>query len=285
MVKKGEVHFNWIFVLVAGTLFLFFFIGFGLKYKSFSEDKTNIEVLINFDNTLTALQSSSFKTFDSLALPVKINNRCGKLNIGKREITSNNIISSPKELSNKILIWYQPYKMPFKITNFYYVIPENSKYYLVEDSGDFSGSILDGLPNDVKKKFSVARSGNLKRDGKLIFLTSNNYDNTGILVKGNIDEGKIVINGKEYNYVGREMLYGAIFSDDYSCLLNKIQAETSIIGGVYKEKINVVRNNNCDYNIIVNEISKLQSKLEFNTVKNIDQENSRLIGDGCAGVF
>ena len=286
MQKKGEFQFNWIFVMIAGALFLLFFISFGVKYKNFQEDKSRIEVLNNFDNTLTALQSSCFNTFDSLTLPLIVENKCGKLSSGGKEINTDNIIFSPRMLNGKVLIWYQSYKMPFKITSFYYIIPEKSKYYLVEDSGNLSVSIINGLPEDVKKRVFVIKSSNLKKDGRLIFLNiNNNPGNNGISVIGNADEGKVIINEREYSYTGQELLYGIIFSDDYGCLLNKVQSKTSSIGQIYKDKINIIRNPGCDYSIIINGISKLQNKLDLDTAKLIDEENSKLIGNGCFGVF
>lgn len=284
MHKKGDFQFNWIFVLVAGSLFLFFFISFGVKYKDFQEKKISIEVIKNFDNTLTALQSSSFKTFDTLNLPVTVSSRCGKLNIGEKEIETNNIIFSDKKLQNKILIWYEPYKMPFKITSFYYLVPDASKYYLVDNSGDFSSEILDGMPEDIRKKFKVIRSDEIKNNDKLIILNGNKIGNS-VLINGNIDEGFVNINNSIYPYVGKELLYGAIFSEDYACLLNKIQTETGNIGIIYKEKISVIRTVNCDYTALTNKISSLQSKLDFKTANDADRENSRLIGEGCVGVF
>lgn len=285
MREKGEFQFNWIFVMIAGALFLLFFISFGVKYKNFQEDKTSIEVLKNFDNTLTALQSSSFKTFDSLTLPLIVENKCGRLSSGKKEINTDNIIFSPKMLNSKVLIWYQPYKMPFKITSFYYIIPVNAKYYFVEDSGNLSVSIINGLPEDIKKKVFAIKSSSLKKDGRLISLNINNPRDNGISVIGDANEGKVIINGKEYSYTGQELLYGIIFSDDYGCLLNQVQSKTSSIGQVYKDKINIIRNPGCDYSIITNGISKLQNKLDLGAAKLIDEENSKLIGNGCVGVF
>ena len=60
--KKGEVYFNWIFILVVGAVFLAFFTGFAIKYKDLQEKKTEIIFLNNLDVALTNLQSSSFTT-------------------------------------------------------------------------------------------------------------------------------------------------------------------------------------------------------------------------------
>ncbi len=283
--KKGQFQFNWIFIVVVGALFLFFFVSFAIKYKDFQESKTNTEIINNLDNTLTALQASSFKTFDTLNLPVKITSRCGKLNAEEREVKTKNIIFSPRQLDKKILIWYEPYKLPFKISSFYYIIPDDAKYYFVEDFGTLSSELLENMPEDIRKKFSVIRSSNLKNDGKLIFLDASGFDNKGVKVNGDINQGTVIVNGEEKIYVGRELLYGAIFGDDYSCLLDKIKEETNNVGNVYKSKINVINRVSCNYNLVIDYINNLQSNLDYEIAKDLDEENTRLIGQGCVGVF
>ena len=126
---KGQIYFNWIFVVVIGAVMLTFFVGFAVKYKDLQEKKTEVVFLNNLDNALTNLQSSSFTTSTNIDLPLDININCSSAGYSLFIHQKNDVsylLASKNKLRNKLYIWYEPYEMPFFVTNFYYLIDDRT---------------------------------------------------------------------------------------------------------------------------------------------------------------
>lgn len=136
MHKKGEIQFYWIFVAVAGIAILIFLVNFGLKFKELQEEKTAVKVLNQLDETFSSLQGSQFKTSSSLNIPVQLNVQCDTLSVNGKSKKTDNLIFSPKVLRGNVLIGFNPYKMPFKVANFFYIIKKEDTYSFVYDRGN-----------------------------------------------------------------------------------------------------------------------------------------------------
>ena len=257
---KGQIYFNWIFVIVIGAVMLTFFVGFAIKYKDMQEKKTEVIMLNNLDTALTNLKSSSFTTSTSINLPLDLSVNCDtnkgyNIFINERNWISH-LLASKTKLKDKMYIWYQPYEIPFKVTNFYYLI-DNS---IVKINSNLYDDIVEDMPDLFKQRVIS--------------------DFTGISIVGNLNEG--TINGKPY--LGKEMLYAGIFSDDYDCFYENVKKriETSVL--IYQNKAQILSRSRCNYGLILAQLNSLQSS-NYQTVKRIEQLNEDLVSMNCPALF
>ena len=269
--NKAQIQFNWIFITIAGALILAFFFGFALKYQGLQEEKLAIELLTTLDSSLTGFQASSYKTIDTISTPKNIEINCSNIIIDEKKYETNNLIFSPNKLKNKIYVWYQPYDLPFKITNFYYIIDENQKFNLVSSS-QFINEVKEQMPEQFKDKVEI----NSQEPNRIVFSQNSN-----------INEGIITIRGDSYSYVGLPQLYAIIFSEDYGCLEDKIDLEIKDVIEVYERKALLLtgRAGNCNYNGISQKLSELKQNPSYSTSQLIEDLNQDLAERNCPTLF
>ena len=164
--KKGEMYFNWVFIVIVGAVFLLFFFGFAVKYKDLQEKKSEIIFLNNFDSALTNLQSSTFTTSTSIEIPIDVSVNCDNrgYNIFINEKNDvDYIIASEEKLNDKIHIWYKPYKIPFQATNFYYIIDDSLN--VLTNNVDLVNSLKGEMPENFKSRINVYQGNKLVING------------------------------------------------------------------------------------------------------------------------
>jgi hypothetical protein len=250
--------------MVIGAVFLTFFVGFAIKYKDLQERKTEIIMLDNLDTALTNLQSSSFTTATNIELPLDIGVNCdvNGFNIFINEKNNvNYLLASRNKLKNKMYIWYQPYKIPFKVTNFYYL------------TDDFNVRI------NVNQNFFEE----IKKDMPDIFKNKIINDPTGINIHGDINEGTV----NNIKYLGREMLYAGIFSDNYECFYKNFKKELDKTILIYQNKAVVLSRSGCNYNLILSKLNMLKDfdNVNYDIIDDIDRLNRNLISNNCPSLF
>ncbi|MBI2151481.1 hypothetical protein HYU21_02010 [Candidatus Woesearchaeota archaeon] len=143
MSNKGqvEVSFNWIYVMLAGTLILLFFVGLAVKQKTVSEENLGVEVVRVLGNILSgasaAEKTKNFIDISGLAeftLYFTCLDEVGEYGIEGRSAKTEELITpifSPGRIqSMKLITWSLPYNLPFKITDMLYVTAPNIKYYV-----------------------------------------------------------------------------------------------------------------------------------------------------------
>lgn len=253
------MYFNWIFIIVIGAVFLTFFVGFAVKYKDLQEKKTEIIMLNNLDMALTNLQSSSFTTSTNIDLPLDINVKCDNgfsIFINEKNSVSH-LLASRSNLKDKMYIWYQPYEIPFKVTNFYYLI-DNSQ---IKVNSNFD--VTEGIPDSFKSKIV--------------------NDLMGIEVLGNINEG--TVNGVKY--LGKEMLHAGIFSEHYQCFYDNFKKELDKAILIYQSKASVLSRSGCNYNPILSKVNMLREfdTVHYDIVEDIDRLNRNLVSNDCPSLF
>src|SRR3989344_1014172 len=260
--NKGQAYFNWVFIIIIGAVFLAFFTGFAFKYKDMQEKKTEIIILNNLDTALTNLQGSSFTTSTSIELPLDINVNCDDNGFDifineKNDI--NHILASRSKLKNRMHIWYQPYEIPFKVTNFYY-LTDDSK---IRINSDFYDEIVREAPESFRNKIV--------------------YDANGINIEGNINEGSI--NGVKY--LGKEMLFAGIFSDNYQCFYNNFKKKLDETILIYQSKASVLSRSGCSYNLILSKLNMLKNfdDVNYNIADDIGRLNKDLVSSNCPSLF
>jgi len=275
MKKRGliELHFNWIFILIAGAIIFVFFINIVNKQKDLSEIKTSVTIVTSLESILTGAQVST-DTINIVDLPkVDIGFECNRYFIGAvpKQIKGN-VIFAPSLLKGKKLItWALDWNMPYRVTNFLYLTDPQLRYVIVHDSATqpIAAKIYEELPQEMNKELiENLNDFNNKNNYKVKFIflttpgntvltklsnmanedvtainltdigTSNIIPNTGTVgffqKKENIWESK----GTTY-YLKKESLFGAIFADDidvYNCVMKKAFKKLNLVSKIYSER-------------------------------------------------
>ena len=278
-----KAQFNWIFILVAGAILLIFFVSFAFKYKALQEEKLNIEILVNLDRSLTNLQSSPFTTIDEIKLPVELEVSCNNLIVNDKKYVNNNFLFSPNKLKNKMLILYKQFSMPFKITEFYYLISPDKKFFLVYNPGNsLAEQYIDNLIKDLPEKFkaNVVKATNAG-NGKNIYFYNANVNATKIIVMQN--KVNIITSLNTYEDVNEELIYAAVFSDNFDCNYNKLNKKANNIAKLYYEKAVLLQNSRCSYVAMANELNNF--KLTQTKSTSIETINEGLSFQDCPTLY
>ncbi len=189
MEKRGiiELHFNWIFVLIAGAIIFAFFISIVNKQRELSEIKTSGSIVTNLDSILTGAQIST-NTINIIDMPkVDIGFECDRYFIGPApRQTKGNVIFSPSLLKGKqIVTWALDWNMPYRITNFLYLTDPQLRYIIVNNSKNLGKKLYDELPDEMNKELvDINQLANLNDKNnykvRFIFLGNVNLNNSFI---------------------------------------------------------------------------------------------------------
>ncbi len=165
--KRGqiEITFNWIYIVIAGAVILLFFFSLVVKQKQISEERLSNEVVQIMSSILTgAGVSEKTKNFiDASGLADYIlyfSCDAGISEFGikdKPARTQNNVdpLFAPKEIhSSRIVTWSLPYNLPFKVIDFLFVIPLNTKYYLIGNDAKFINEFLNSTEG-IEREFLI----------------------------------------------------------------------------------------------------------------------------------
>jgi len=270
--KKAQIsiQFNWIFVIIAGSIILLFFGGLVIKQKSASENKFCGTVLNSLEVTLSSVAESSGTEKVSDMPSQEIFVTCeeygcfGSTNIPAKSF--GNIPSfSPGALKGLDLISYSlEWGVPFRVINFLFITNPENRYYLI-----YSGSsakaleISDKLPlNMTYELISYNSVSNVldKNDNKvrLIFFDSNplnvplnliEYPDTDVTALKVSEDGTLnfyekkdlnfVLTGTSY-YVNDVDIVAAVFSeryDNFICAMKKAYKRLNYVSIVNKYRV------------------------------------------------
>ncbi len=147
MNSKGqvEVTFNWIYILVAGTVILLFFAGIIIKQKVSSEEKLASNVIRTLESIYTGA-SVSEKTKNvvptSGLIDYTFDYSCtdGTSFIGiqgqsaRYEESVQPIFSPTTIRTARLILWSLPYNYPFKTSDLLFVTSDNTLYLIVGES-------------------------------------------------------------------------------------------------------------------------------------------------------
>ncbi|MEK6932349.1 MAG: hypothetical protein AABW56_00980 [Nanoarchaeota archaeon] len=266
---KSQAEFNWIFIIIAGAIILAFFTGFAFKYKALQEEKISIQLLTSLDNTLTSLKSSPFKTLDKINLPNEISITCNDIIVNEKKFKTNNLLFSQGKLSKEMLVYYRPFKLPFKIADFYLITDSNKRYNLIYDSStqNYVVSLINDLPDDLQAKFSYSTT------------EKTNMINIRIT---NLNDDKLRVNNQEL-YKNDDLVLAAIFSDEFSCMNEKIKLELNNVIQVYKDKSLTVNKDTCNYVPFLTYLDKLKNDYSYSS--SIEGINDNLAAINCPVLY
>ena len=161
--KKGvvEIQFNWVFILIAGSVILLFFVNLAMNYRSGAETQLASNILLE----LGSLASSSLQSgntaqeieFGGLELSVRCNSdNCGELGCDQEFDFAGRGLASPAWMDlepifssrylegDHIITWSLPWQAPYKVTNFLYLTNPDHKFYFVYEEEDDDSFRLAG---------------------------------------------------------------------------------------------------------------------------------------------
>lgn len=162
MQKRGaiEVQFNWIFIIIAGAIFLVFFFAVVKSMQGSSDTKLNTEIAAHLDTVLkNAAQASSTgsEAFRMIAFPaVTLQFTCeedfSSMRIGGQGIEmplDTQIIFSEQQLQGDTLYaWTQNFEIPYRIQSFLYLTSSDALYVFIEDDGLIE-EMYRGMPANI----------------------------------------------------------------------------------------------------------------------------------------
>ena len=167
--KKGQIEltFNWVYILIAGTLILLFFVGLVFKQKASSEEKLTADVVEVLDSIFTgASVSEKTKHFidTSSIADYTLSFTCeeGITDFGIKDSPTRKqnavtpIFSLREMISPQMILWSLPYKLPFKVIDFLFVTSADTKYFLVGNDIQFGQEFLDAT-EDPSPKLKIKR--------------------------------------------------------------------------------------------------------------------------------
>lgn len=186
--RKGlaEQQFHWIFVMIAGTVILIFFISVVMKQKDISESKVALSVMQDLE-TVTTGAGVSKGTAQSLNKPdFDLDFDCSgclcKYSMQENDkLMQDKIIFAPRRITGRrIIAWTKDWNAPFRIVNFLFLTSPLTKYYLIYNDGpteQMAKEINSSLPTDLNKELvDVSDLGSLEDQNypvvKLVYLNT-----------------------------------------------------------------------------------------------------------------
>ena len=293
--RKGQMEFNWMFVIIAGAVILAFFVTFTMRYIDIQNKKDNAIVASDIYNALYGLQKSAYQTETPIDLYLKTDLKfsCKQVEVGNffSQSLEKVFVFAPKEITtDKINVFLKPWKYPFKIASLFYLSAPNYKYYIVFDST--SSSFVKSL--EFPKSFNIIKTASIPNikdpNSKIISFTSK----AGDVQLTPSETGYAVINGKQYPVLGLPLLYAAMFSDNYPCVFDRLNQKFLDMIEIYKGKVDYMfsTNTNCDYSQLKNTLSKMEESIKnknydslIELSRTLDEQNNNLLSSECNPLY
>ena len=288
------MEFNWMFVIIAGAVILAFFVTFTMRYIDIQNEKDNKIVASDIYNALYGLQKDPYQTETPLDLFLKTDLKfsCKQVEVGNffSQSLGKVFVFAPSEINtDKINVFLKPWKYPFKIATLFYLSAPNYKYYILFDSTSLS--FVNSL--DLPKSFNIIKTTNIPNkdsNTKIISFTSQ----AGDVQLTPSETGYAVINGKQYPVLGLPLLYAAMFSDNYPCIIERLNQKFIEMIEIYKGKVDYMftTTNGCDYSQLKNTLSKMEESIKnknydslIDLSKTLDEQNNNLLSSQCQSLY
>ncbi len=203
---------------------------------------------------------------------------------GQRQELKGRFLFAPSTFSGDYIVaWTRSWNLGFDIVTFVYLTSPTVRYYLVAEESEFAVEVNSTIErkSDDKSEESLIRMdlitpsqvASLQDKGyskvRLIFFNQepkvpSNFVNKGktqisalkvvedesdpnygtVTFYRKTSDGFVTEPDAKFNYIGKEMLYGAIFVDDkigYSYLFNKAMDKLEILAKIYEKKARALK--------------------------------------------
>lgn len=264
--------FNWIFILIAGTVILIFFITIVQKQKEISQIKLAASIRTDISAILTGAGVTA-DTTNILTMPkTEIYFTCDEEGYSDFEIartgvnkkTSFDVIFAPDFVKGPTLVtWAKEFKIPFKVMNFLYLTDAQVRYILVFSPGNQLAEKIEAeLPDELNRE-TVSPGANVadKNNYKVKFVFFEGFNQLTAAPFKNMpdkDVSAIEITSNEIRFYQKKgqyfalqgavpylrdeddtFIYGAIFSEDrifYECNLKKALKRTAAVTKLFADR-------------------------------------------------
>lgn len=272
--KKGfEIQFNWIFVLIAGSVILLFFIVFVMKQKSIQDSSTEATALRNIESIMIGAGINK-DTTDRIDMPnLEIGISCDKIGIGSfSKQYQNMILFAPSSIKGTKLIWQTlDFSMPYKSANLLYITGPKIRYIIIGNT-NLAREINKTLPLLVEKEFyeqlPVVRNENSDKVRFIILDNAmnlqlpvpnalekmNDLDVTAVEIQGDSTNGELkfyqksgpswTLQGNTF-YAATPSLIGAVYSDNlqnYECNMRNAFSRSLVTGAIHGSRLEELNN-------------------------------------------
>jgi hypothetical protein len=280
-----EIQFNWIFVIIAGTVIFVFIISLILGQKKSLDTQVSQDVFKQLSTNIKGKQQLT-NTFSQMEIPqTTLTFSCDSIDLtsdfkisgSQREQLPLEIIFAPKEFDTKTLnIWTLDFAVPFIVTRFIYITPPNMIFIIYNSSDsnqEYARTIYNSLPSNITKKYASTEN-ELKSALKgytnyriICFDGSSNscslpnaYNyiqiipdsaSSNLFGYGIVKYTKGATASGSINYIGQASLFGAIFSDDekyYKCEMDRAFKQFEIKRGLHFERVKLLEEDLKDNN-------------------------------------
>ena len=261
--------FKYIMALIVGTMFLLFFINFGVTYMKQQQSVESFRITTGFDDVLSALGSSEdasntykfgLKTTIDFNVPKKGTEYIELKSGGNQPIKSYKAVFTPSRISGtQVEVLTKRWYFPYPVDNFFYLTAAGNKYFLVY--GDESESIAKELASADKEDVTVAipstfgvtpvdektakglKSSLLNVKPTFMLFGENaelesalgKFPNAKVRVikmdKDDSEYGEVMFeDGTTLPYMGRPMMIGAIFAEDSAMYSHAVDVALNKLG-------------------------------------------------------
>jgi len=311
--------FKYLFVGIIGMIILIFFINLAFQHGRTEETISAVILARTLDDNLQAFSMSENANKDiNFNLETEFNLLCtsfgNRLIIKDQQVTIPRIIFSQQKFKGKKLhVFTKAWKLPFEITNFYYLSDPKTKIFLVYDSG--TKTFVEDINKTIPARFRAEAVLSSTINSKLsLLLNSKDYDTIKVAfftssvpasqqnskikkIKFEAeDKGEVTFltEGKSSSYLSREMLIGAIFAenyDDYDCARKRAIKKAKAVYELYIKKAEILRtiDQDCEtYSSIIGPLNNIKNNLDSQNIDftSLNQINRELRGDpSCVNIF
>jgi hypothetical protein len=263
---QTAVQFNWIFVLIAGALILAFFIAMVVRQRGIAEQQAAGALATRLDVLMAGAKVSTGK-----ASPIDIRNidlifDCENYRIGDKgavEIGNKAVFSPNRIKGDGLIMWSQPWKVPYEVTNFIYLTNPEIMYLMIGTSEEIK-ELNNSLPDIVNKvlitDIQEILNVKYKNEKKLrIICESCNPD---VVIQSDFEPSEITMVeisglGKEFGgvnfytydgqrfqktnpeqilFLGKAAMYGAVFAENeelYRCNMQDAFENLNLVTKMY----------------------------------------------------
>jgi len=273
MEKRGQgIQFNWIFVIVAGALFLIFFAFFSVRYIDLEQSKENGKIVRALDSSILGAKGiSQYKVFGEDFSDFVLEYNCERLYINEDQfIESSSIIFVEDKSEGPFSMWSQDYEKPYLVDTVVYLWNFDLKFYFSGVSEEF----MDEIPNELK----ITSEGNAD---VLVYFGGAEPNPNKKVIAFNGNQIWYVNEDKYFNYNGDNVfVYGAMFSspDVFECSKNYLEERKNSLKELYIKKAQYFGSKCAEYGQII-------GALRDDNINSIISLNEALDNHGCEVIY
>ncbi len=281
--KKGQAQqFNWIFVIIAGSILLAFFMFFTFKYVELQEKRAATDTAQTIQESLEILKAGELYLDDSqfrLGQITNVETACINEkqyiyinNFAESQIENAIVFTPAKQTTASFNAWTNAYEEPFFITNIIYILNPQETIEIVYDHTTREQVEQLNIPEIFNtKKTTTATTENP------IYITQQVQGKRHI----NLNTNEVTINNNKIQTDNQALALGILFTEDeetFKCNIARAKAKQQITKQTYVLKASLLKTKNplCPY-------ERVQKAITEN--ENAEEENKQLIDNNCPMVF